>query len=159
MSKESSITPGPTTNDEDLRKVAELKGRLKSIQQSALSDGNEGARIPSVEIAQGRHKYVLIKATFLPTGEEQYIVTSKFRAAYHRDAAEPMIEKLEKSGAYSDIEVTGGGRIQYNVAEKKIDIFGYSYGFGLANHAISQRIIQEDPRYHDYTVTCSNDGY
>jgi phosphohistidine phosphatase len=162
----SSITPGPTTNEEDQRKVAELQDRLQNTRSDtaaaprrpAIND-DEIESISSVEIAPGRHKYVLIKATFIPTGKEQYIVTSKQRAAYHRDAAEPMIDKLEQSGMYCDVEVTGGGRVWYDVENKKIEIFGYSYGFGLANHAISQQVIQEDARFNGYKVTWSNEGY
>jgi phosphohistidine phosphatase len=164
MPNTESLSSGPTTNEEDQRKVAELQDRLKNtrgdavVRRPAFTD-QEADRLPSVVIAPGQHKYVLIKATFMPTGEEQYIVTSKERAAYHRDAAEPMIERLEQSGVYCDVEVTGGGRIFYDIDSKKIDIFGYSYGFGLANHAISQMIIQEDSRFNGYQVTWRNDGY
>jgi Janus/Ocnus family (Ocnus) len=157
----------PTTNEDDQRKAAELQARLRNnvrtIDDSSAFRNNDGAdRLPSVEIAEGRHKYVLIKATWNETGEDQYIVTSRKRASYHRDAAEPMIEKLEQylnGSGYSNIEVTGGGRINFDVDNKIIEIFGHSYGFGLANHEISRMVVLEDPRYQDYSVTWSNDGY
>jgi phosphohistidine phosphatase len=150
-----------TTNDEDQNEVAKLQARLKE-NNSAAKTWNAGASItrerplPSVEIADGVHKYVLIKAEW--DGEEQYIVTSKKGAAYHRNAAEPMISKLQNAG-YDNIEVTGGGRISLDSTTKQIHIYGFSYGFGLADHSISQSTILDDPRYTSFKVTYSNDGY
>jgi phosphohistidine phosphatase len=142
-----------TTNDEDQRAVKKLQARLRN----AVSNAKVGQQpVPSVEIAEGVHKYVLIKAEI--NGDEQHIVTSKKGAAYHRNAAEPMITKLEQAG-YSNIEVTGGGRVSLDSIAKQIYIFGFSYGFGLADHSISQRIVLEDPRYRNFEVTFSDEGY
>jgi len=150
----------PTTNAEDQREAAKLQERLrqkKKKSKHSIRTAHHQRILPSVEIDEGTHKYVLIRASV--DGEERYIVTSRRGASYHRNAAEPMIAKLEAAGCYHDIEVTGGGRISYEEADKKIHIYGFSYGFGQANHAIAQRTVQEDPRYKDYTVTISNDGY
>ena len=143
-----------TTDAEDLREAANLQARLKQNKNSA--GRSISRKIPSVEIAEGRHKYVLIRASI--DGEEHYIVTSRRGASYHRNAAEPMIAKLEASGYY-DIDVAGGGRVDYDETAKSIKIYGFSYGFGQADHAIAQRTVQEDPRYKTYDVTISNDGY
>jgi len=146
----------PTTNAEDLREAAKLQARLKKNAKTS-KHSSSSQKIPQVEIAEGRHKYVLIRASI--DGEEHYIVTSRRGASYHRNAAEPMIAKLEAAGYY-DIDVTGGGRIDFDEKAKSIKIYGYSYGFGQANHAIAQRTVQQDPRYKDlYDVTISNDGY
>ena len=147
----------PTTNAEDLREAAKLQARLKETRHKKSAGRHSTIqRVPAVEIAEGRHKYVLIRASI--DGEEQFIVTSRRGASYHRNAAEPMIAKLEAAGYY-DIDVTGGGRIDYEVTTKSIKIYGFSYGFGKANHAIAQRTVQEDPRYKEYDVTISDDGY
>uniref|UniRef100_A0A7S3Q5L9 14 kDa phosphohistidine phosphatase n=1 Tax=Chaetoceros debilis TaxID=122233 RepID=A0A7S3Q5L9_9STRA len=120
--------------------------------------------VPSVQIAPGQHKYVLISATEpYPSGTNQrcytqFFVTSKDGAHYHMNAAEPYVELLQERG-YRDVNVTGGGRIYFNVEEKSINIFGFSYGFGLADHAISKEVVEKDERYKDYDVTWSNDGY
>ena len=121
-----------TTNEEDQREAAKLQARLRE-------DGNEGnddlpidsgIRIPNVSIDAGAHKYVLINA-LLPSGEErQHFVVSRRGAQYHRNAAEPFVEALERSG-YSSINILGGGRIAFDEEKKTIHIFGYSYGFGL----------------------------
>ena len=65
---------------------------------------------------------------------------------------------LEENG-YSCIEILGGGRIFYDEESKKISIFGYSYGFGKAERAVSKDVILSDIRYRDHEVTWSNDGY
>jgi phosphohistidine phosphatase len=124
--------------------------------------------VPSVIVANGAHKYVLIAAKEPESGtnddnndndpSETYFVTSKRGAHYHVNAAEPVIERLETSG-YSNIRVLGGGRIFLDDETKKISIFGYSYGFGRADHQISQMIIEADNRYKNYDVSWSNDGY
>jgi phosphohistidine phosphatase len=160
-------TPTPTTtevfttNDDDKNEVAKLQARLKDNNVAKRNWNVDSAiarqvLLPSVEIAEGVHKYVLIRAEL--EGEQQYIVTSKNGAAYHRNAAEPMIDKLQNSG-YTSIEVTGGGRISYDKNTKEIHIYGFSYGFGLADHSISQRAILDDPRYSSFNVTYSNEGY
>jgi phosphohistidine phosphatase len=145
-----------TTNEEDRREVAKLQSRLQSSRKSGGGDGSGGERASSVEIAEGAHKYVLIRAAL--DGVEQYVVTSKHGAAYHRNAAEPMIEKLEEAG-YVDIEVTGGGRIQLDSSAKSMSIFGFSYGFGKADHAISRQVVLESPIYSDFDVSISDEGY
>jgi phosphohistidine phosphatase len=56
-------------------------------------------------------------------------------------------------------KVTGGGRIECDPNNKTVRIYGFSYGYGLADHTISQSVIQADPTYDGYTVTWSNEGY
>jgi phosphohistidine phosphatase len=158
MTTSSTTNATFTTNDDDQNEVSKLKNRLKEI--NAACDGGatfaEKLPLPSVEIADGVHKYVLIKAE--RNDHEQYFVTSKKGASYHRNAAEPLIDRLQIAG-YINIEVTGGGRLSLDNKTKKIHIYGFSYGFGLADHAISKSIILDDPRYSSFDVTYSNDGY
>jgi phosphohistidine phosphatase len=141
-----------TTNEEDQREAEKLKERLRTN----VNGGPATAKVEPVQIAQGAHKYVLIQAE--NDGKTEYFVTSRKGAHYHRNAAEPLIFELEAAGYY-DIEVTGGGRIDLDHVNRKISIFGFSYGFGLANHAISREVVLDDPRYKDYEVSISNDGY
>jgi phosphohistidine phosphatase len=152
--------PSFTTNDDDRDEVAKLQARLKNTTTDAsLATKPANVRqqpLLPVHIAEGVHKYVLIKAEW--DGDVQYFVTSRKGAAYHRNAAEPMIEKLEQAG-YTNIDVTGGGRLSLDSNTKEIYIYGFSYGFGLADHAISQRTILKDSRYTTYDVTFSNEGY
>ena len=119
-----------TTNEEDQREAERLQARLAENKTSSSSDS--GYRIPNVTIADGAHKYVLISAVIPGGGERQNFVVSRRGAEYHRNAAEPMVEALERSG-YSCINIQGGGRLFLDEDKKKISIFGYSYGFGLVS--------------------------
>lgn len=141
-----------TTNDEDQREVARLKERLGK----SGSTTSRRSLVPNVKIDEGRHKYVQIRASV--DGEEQVFVTSRRGAHYHRDAAEPFISALEEAG-YHDIDVTGGGRIDLDMQAKRMSIYGYSYGFGLADHELSKSVVLKDPKYKGFDITTSNAGY
>jgi phosphohistidine phosphatase len=57
-----------------------------------------------------------------------------------------------------DCECVGGGRIKHSLDEKTIKVYGYSQGYGLADHAITVEILKK--KYPDYkSITFSNDGY
>jgi phosphohistidine phosphatase len=161
MTTPTSANDGFTTNEKDQAEVAMLQARLKNTSTNSKRSVDSVKRsrpqpLSSVDIAEGAHKYVLIKAEL--DGEEQYVVTSKKGAEYHRNAAEPMINILESAG-YTNIDVTGGGRLSLDSNAKEIHIYGFSYGFGLADHAISQKTVVNDPRYGSFKVTYSNEGY
>jgi phosphohistidine phosphatase len=159
-----------TTNEEDQRAVSELRKRI-SIANTSPNTTLTSSQAPpdwtpvsSVSIDEGQWKYVLISATepySTAESDERYtasFVTSKRGASYHKDAAEPYVDLLQSKG-YRNINVSGGGRIYLNLVEKKINIFGHSYGFGLADHASSKKIIQQDERFKGYDIEWSNDGY
>lgn len=143
---------------------------MKKLEDRLSASNNDKANssvkddlipLPSVVIASGAHKYVLISAqpaNEIDDDKISFFVTSKHGAHYHRNAAEPMIDRLESSG-YTNIRVLGGGRISLDDDKHKISIFGYSYGFGRADHSISKSVIEADERYKDYDVTWSNEGY
>lgn len=76
----------------------------------------------------------------------------------HRNVAEPFVETLEECG-YISIQILGGGRIECDRNEKKILIYGFSYGFGRADHEISQNVVREDSSYKDFKISWSNEGY
>ena len=149
--EESEVTY--TTNDNDLAEAAKLKERLA---QSEGSSNNVGDKVPNVKIDEGRHKYVLISA--VSSGKLEYFVTSKRGAHYHRNAAEPFVEELDRNG-YKDIRIKGGGRIDFDDKSKEIHIYGYSYGFGQADHEISKKVVSSEYRFTNYKITWSNDGY
>jgi phosphohistidine phosphatase len=151
-----------TTNEEDQAKAAQLQSRLQENKRHPKnqhsSTTQQQQQLPCVEICSGAHKYVQIQASCLNNNEDQIFVVSRKGAAYHRNAAEPFIYKLEQAGYY-DISVNGGGRIFLDQEHQKISIFGFSYGFGKANHQVSATVIKEDERYKEYEVSWSDDGY
>jgi phosphohistidine phosphatase len=145
-----------TTNEEDQRKAAEIQAQLEQ-DSNAAGASSSTEKIASVSMDEGAHKYVLMSAND-ETNKTQHFVVSSEWAHYHRDAAEPMIETLRRSG-YSMIRVLGGGRIHLDSQKKVVSIFGFSYGFGQADHKLSKQVVEADPRYKDFKVETSNEGY
>ena len=124
-----------TTSEEDKRDAARLKEKLKLTQSGTSPPATSGFhKVPNVTLADGAHKYVLMSAIVPGGGERQNFVVSKRGASYHKDAAEPMVESLMRSG-YKSIDILGGGRILLDEEKKKISIFGYSYSFGRVSCA------------------------
>ncbi|KAL3792000.1 hypothetical protein HJC23_011129 [Cyclotella cryptica] len=153
-----------TTNAHDVVEAARLQARLSS-QQSSPCTSRVGELsddiVPSVSIDEGAHKYVLITACAprAPnSSSRKTFVYSKRGAEYHRNVAEHFLPMLERSGYY-DIRITGGGRIIRDTNNKYIKIFGYSYGFGRADHQLAVDIVRESALFDGYNVHWSNDGY
>lgn len=155
---------GLTTNAHDLQEAAKLQARLEAqaadtkASSNAAADTNHNADgIPSVLLDEGAYKYVLITAD-TSAGQQRTFVYSKRNASYHRNVAEYLLPQLEGAN-YTNIRITGGGRILRDDEDKKVHIFGYSYGFGQANHSLAKDIVEQSDNYQGYNVTWSNDGY
>lgn len=90
------------------------------------------------------------------TNDEKHIVRGYKSCGYHVDIlelVEPNIKKLNCTAT-----CVGGGRIRHDPNEKAILIYGYSQGFGRADHKIAQNLIkQKYPQYND--IQWSNEGY
>lgn len=103
----------------------------------------------------GRFKYILIRVS--KNGEEKHVVRGYKWAEYHADIFDDF-ELKEARNAGVQYECVGGGRILHEPAKKEILVYGYSQGFGRANHEISVDLLKV--RYPDYSsITFSNDGY
>ncbi|XP_020784680.1 14 kDa phosphohistidine phosphatase [Boleophthalmus pectinirostris] len=117
------------------------------------------ANIPRADIdPSGVFKYVLIRVHSREEGDDSEIdiVRGYGWAEYHADIYEKVSEELEKDSVL-DCECIGGGRIRHEPEAKKIHVYGYSMGYGRANHAVTTEKLKE--RYPDYEVTWSNEGY
>lgn len=115
------------------------------------------SQIPDVDIdPSGKFKYILIQVSDPETKEEKYIVRGYKSCGYHVDIlerVEPSIEKLKCKA-----KCVGGGRILHNPEVKSILIYGYSQGFGKADHTIAHRLVKA--KYPNYTdISWSNEGY
>nr|XP_023647394.1 14 kDa phosphohistidine phosphatase isoform X2 [Paramormyrops kingsleyae] len=109
------------------------------------------AAVPAVDIdPSGVFKYVLIRVRSTEEGNDSSvdIVRGYSWAEYHAE--------LEKGGDL-DCECLGGGRINHDSQARKIHVYGYSVGFGRAEHSISTEKLKS--KYTDYEVTWSNEGY
>nr|CAD7256671.1 unnamed protein product [Timema shepardi]CAD7403348.1 unnamed protein product [Timema poppensis]CAD7569464.1 unnamed protein product [Timema californicum] len=105
----------------------------------------------------GTFKYVLINVFDKSSGEEhpKMIVRGFKWAEYHADIYDNTAAKLQKLGL--DTECLGGGRIIHDSENKRIKVFGYSIGFGRADHELTVGVLKKN--YPDYEITWSNEGY
>ncbi|XP_063725906.1 sex-regulated protein janus-A-like [Symsagittifera roscoffensis] len=112
--------------------------------------------IEDVEIDnEGKFKYILIKAKEKSTKLSKLLVRGYAECPYHAD----ILEKTEQSVNSSEISLScpGGGRIERNNYEKTLFVFGYSQGFGQADHSKTVSILKN--KFPDYTIEYSNEGY
>jgi len=115
-------------------------------------------KVLDVEIDEGIFKYVYIRVYQDAPGDdrnEKDIVRGYTFAEYHADIYDRTCAELENLEL--DCECLGGGRIIHKPAEKYIKVYGYSLGFGKANHERSVEILQT--KYPDYKIECSDEGY
>eukprot|EP00445_Apocalathium_hangoei_P079108 CAMPEP_0204179024 /NCGR_PEP_ID=MMETSP0361-20130328/49827_1 /ASSEMBLY_ACC=CAM_ASM_000343 /TAXON_ID=268821 /ORGANISM="Scrippsiella Hangoei, Strain SHTV-5" /LENGTH=182 /DNA_ID=CAMNT_0051138235 /DNA_START=211 /DNA_END=756 /DNA_ORIENTATION=+ len=129
---------GPTTSEQDLREAAAMRDEAKasgaSVSDAAL------AELPAVIIDEGAFKYVLMKVA-TASGTSRYLVRGTEGAAYHKDVALPYMRAYLAQGF--QVEILGGGRISHQKDEKKIMLYGFSYGFPWedgAGHFISSMV-------------------
>jgi phosphohistidine phosphatase len=164
MMSNNNDTEQHTTHAQDLQNAASLQARLSKLNDNeqrlvangSNTDGNDDSIdndmiLPAVSIDEGAHKYVLITATS-SSNLPRTFVYSRRNAKYHVNVAEEIVPQLESNG-YRSIRVAGGGRILRNDSEKKIHIFGYSYGFGKADHAVAKEVVEQSVNYRGYDVS------
>lgn len=104
--------------------------------------------------ASGTFKYVLIKL-HKEDNTTDFIVRGYAWAEYHADIYDQVMEEFTSSKI--DTECTGGGRIRHDPQKKEIFVYGYSVGFGRADHSKTVKLIQR--KYPGYNVHFSNEGY
>ncbi|XP_025265709.1 sex-regulated protein janus-A-like isoform X1 [Camponotus floridanus] len=104
----------------------------------------------------GRFKYILINVQDDTNKISKQIVRGNARAQWHAnifDKVDGEIKKLVGLRA----NCVGGGRIEHDPDEKTIKVYGYSQGFGKADHQVSVELLKK--KYPDYNITCSDEGY
>ena len=104
--------------------------------------------------------------------DEKDIVRGYQFAEYHADVYDKTESEVTSAGL--DCECLGGGRIEHRPGEKYIkvtphvsrlmlytelglQVYGYSMGFGKANHERSVEILKT--KYKDYKIEWSDEGY
>jgi len=117
--------------------------------------------LPVVDIDNnGTFKYVLLKVH--KTGETKkanamHLVRGHNWADYHADLVEECERQMHDNNVNMEVECVGGGRIRHDRDRKKIIVYGYSVGYGQANHAVTCEILKT--YYPEYTIEWNNDGY
>ncbi|KAH8235805.1 hypothetical protein KR032_008117, partial [Drosophila birchii] len=110
--------------------------------------------VPLVKISsEGIFKYILINVT--DGAVTKTIVRGFDDCEWHADILER--EEMILSASKLKAECIGGGRIEHNPQKKYMKVYGYSQGFGKADHSQSKRILVT--KYPDYTIEISDDGY
>jgi len=112
--------------------------------------------IADVDIdASGKFKYILIEIKCPKTKQSKMIVRGYSHCGYHADIFDHVSPAMESKGFHCDC--VGGGRIDHDPSRKLLHVYGYSQGFGRADHGKSVEILKN--KYPDYKITWSNDGY
>ncbi|ESN91637.1 hypothetical protein HELRODRAFT_108413 [Helobdella robusta] len=113
-------------------------------------------KVPVVEIDRdGVFKYILVEAS--SGGQKKLLVRGDQESPYHADVLEKLEDKLKKENLRMELRCTGGGRIDHDSKNKHIKVYGYSVGFGKADHKVTCNLLKE--QYKDYKIDFSNDGY
>ncbi|XP_062446912.1 14 kDa phosphohistidine phosphatase [Rhea pennata] len=117
------------------------------------------AAVPDVDIdADGVFKYVLVRVRVrapAAAAAGKDVVRGYGWAEYHADIYDKTASELEKQGY--GCECLGGGRISHQSGEKRIHVYGYSVGFGRANHSVTTEKLKA--KYPDYEITWADEGY
>lgn len=147
-----------TTSAADQRAAQQTRDAGASGQKTTLENIQD---IPKVEIDEGRQKYVLVKVQD-EDGKDHWFVRGNCGAAYHNDAATPLVRLLEGKGVH--YEVVGGGRIMHDAENKNIKVYGHSIGFpwagGVYQHDRTCEVLRE--KFSDYKASdiyFENEGY
>ncbi|XGW23528.1 hypothetical protein V3C99_005619, partial [Haemonchus contortus] len=96
--------------------------------------------IPDVDIdPSGTFKYILIKCTDKSSNETKKIVRGYYKCHFHVDI---LRAAREDAGPSYKLSCVGGGRIRHDDDAKEILVYGYSHGFGRADHSVTVDILK-----------------
>ncbi|CAF1518825.1 unnamed protein product [Adineta ricciae] len=118
----------------------------------------ELADVPDVDIAEaGCFKYILIEVRDLGATREQskLVVRGDASCAYHADVLDLLQDKIDDSKLKLDCK--GGGRIRVNPQTRTISVYGYSMGFGRADHEKTVEILKKN--YPQWTIEITDEEY
>ncbi|XP_029166425.1 14 kDa phosphohistidine phosphatase-like [Nylanderia fulva] len=132
-----------------------LRGEINKhrfVTMSQLLD-----KVLDVEIdGFGRFKYILINVQDDASKASKQIVRGNARSQWHADIFDKINEEIKKHPGLQT-NCLGGGRIEHDPDNKTIKVFGYSQGFGKADHQVSVELLKK--KYPDYDITWSDEGY
>lgn len=114
-------------------------------------------KVPDVDIDNsGKFKYMLLNIHDKTNDAFKPVVRGYKRAEWHANIYDETADQIK---SYPDLEVEslGGGRILHNPENKSIKVYGYSQGYGKADHQISVDLLKK--KYSDYNITWSDEGY
>ncbi|XP_054008689.1 14 kDa phosphohistidine phosphatase-like [Hylaeus anthracinus] len=114
-------------------------------------------KVPDVDIdGHGKFKYILIKVQDEAGDASKSIVRGYARAEYHADIFDIANAKVTAIPGLT-AKCMGGGRIEHDPDERTLKVYGYSQGYGKADHEMSVGILKK--KYPNYTITWTDEGY
>ncbi|XP_012214646.1 sex-regulated protein janus-A-like [Linepithema humile] len=132
-----------------------LKGVLNIHRFATMSQLLDN--VPDVDIDDnGKFKYILINVQDKANKASKQIVRGYARAQWHADIFDEVDGQIKKYAGLQ-AECVGGGRIEHNFDRKTIKVYGYSQGFGKADHRVSVELLNK--KYPGYHITWSDEGY
>ena len=85
------------------------------------------------------------------------IVRGYGRCEYHADIFKETKNSIGR-GSELSLKCLGGGRIRHEPEKGTLFVYGYSQGFGRADHQKTIEILKKSYPQYD-SITFSNDGY
>lgn len=109
---------------------------------------------PTVQLSPGRNKYVVAKLRDPSSGKIRWFVQSA-PMPYHAVVAFDLLEWIAAVPGYEQtrVDVTGGGRIDYNPSMSTVSVYGFSYRYGKGDHERVANLIETSKLGSDLKVT------
>ena len=121
--------------------MADEPASQASSEAPAASSDAPAASYVAVDLTpSGTFKYVLLSAV-AKDGSRVQLVRGYAGMEYHADVFDAALPAIEAAGL-TDVTCTGGGRIRHD-AGSKLFIYGYSLGFGRADHATTEALCRK----------------
>lgn len=150
---------GLLTNQKEQISLTHDKGNVQDRRPDLLP--------PVIQLSPGRNKYVLVKlvtsnseyqgsvSTISAGADPDADTTTRWYVKsaspnecggpYHANVAQDLLDWIIAAGYNNDeIQVAGGGKIDYNPATRRAHVYGFSYGYGKGNHAKVASLIQAE---------------
>ncbi|NXA80025.1 PHP14 phosphatase, partial [Thryothorus ludovicianus] len=123
---------------------------------AAAMAGEALSRVPDVQIdGDGVFKYVLVRVRGAGAPAKD-VVRGHGWAEYHGEGRRECGAGLWP-GVGLGCGRRGGGRLSHRPEERRIHVYGYSVGFGRADHAVTTEKLKAE--YPDYEITWADEGY
>eukprot|EP00924_Labyrinthula_sp_SR-Ha-C_P002582 maker-scaffold_13-snap-gene-0.46-mRNA-1 protein AED:0.00 eAED:0.00 QI:58/1/1/1/1/1/2/506/214 len=156
-------TSKPDTTAEEREEAKQLRKFSNASEETATKSSSREKFLEKFPLAQidedCKQKYVLLEVT-LPNEEKLHLVRGKYTASYHKDAAKKTVYLLRNCSLIKSFNILGGGRIRHSSENKRIDIYGYSYGFPWENdeylHHLSAKAVQDSNLFTDCKICPDN---
>ncbi|CAF3441344.1 unnamed protein product [Rotaria socialis] len=128
------------------------------IDLSMSKKFREISDVPDVDIGEaGCFKYILIEVRDRGTtfNQSKLVVRGDAACGFHADVLDIMEEQIDK--AKLKLDCKGGGRIRVNPQKRIISVYGYSMGFGRADHDKTVEILKK--QYPQWTIEITDEEY